>query len=87
MLEKLLAWIESKLPKRRQARYVLNVASLLDQEQHAKLVEVTTRFTPVIAARQFNKLPDDLKPHFIRVGKPTKRQPVADDKTLKLPSM
>ena len=54
---------------RRQARYVFRLplaVDLLDQEM---AYDVLARWTPIITAREFNKLPPDLQRHFVKVGK------------------
>ena len=68
--------------KRRQARYVLVFRTELCHGRHEgpgematphvippSLAECVQRFTPVISAGQFNKLPTRLQQHFTKVGK------------------
>lgn len=57
-------WPFSK--KRKHARYALNVRKdipLID------LVAILQRHTPVLSARDINKLPTNLQGYFVRVGK------------------
>ena len=54
---------------RKQARYVFQLpqaVKLLDQET---AYDVIARWTPIITARAFNKLPPHLQRHFVKVGR------------------
>ena len=56
--------------KRRHARYVFRLPPTSELLPQPVAYDVLTRFTPVIGARAFNRLPEELQKHFIKVGKP-----------------
>ena len=64
-------WLRKMFGKRKRqtGRWVMDVDSMITVEHTHALYTFLKRDTPVITAAQYNKLPDEVKKLFVRVGK------------------
>ena len=68
-MKRLKKWLARMMGGRRQTgRWVMNVPEKIQPNEFYALLQFLQKNTPIITAAQYNRLPDECKKLFIKVG-------------------